>query len=275
MSLENYLWNHSLDTQAISLNPDAALQRAVVADGFVPVSSEVWVTWGDERYAYMTGESLVEAGLRRVYYARVPEWNVVYVINDVQTDDIDMAAYFLPDDGDFSPIFVLANNWDGGEERVQLQRDGVISYVVKNRQYEKRQIGSEYIDMLIDTSPGDNQFYVVEGHWLPRYWRVGGVFDRHERVTFRNKNTCVETASFSWSSTMRLENRFLAWESPSGLLVEDVVEVVWILGGNIIERYWYAAGLGLVQWRANDGRESSIISFVTGDNNEREQICYV
>ena len=115
MSLESYLWDRSIETQAISLNPDAALQAAIFADGLVPVGTEMWVDYDDERYAYMAAEALTNPDSRRVYYAKVPNWDDVRIVasDDLDAPDplmFDIGRYFLPDDGNFSPVFLLSNN---------------------------------------------------------------------------------------------------------------------------------------------------------------------
>jgi len=275
MSLQDFLWSHSIETQALSLNPDAALQSAIFADGLTPVGTEIWVDYGDDTYAYMAAESLSEADLRRVYYAKVPEWDNILIVEGGD-ESIDMGAYFTPTDRKKSPVFILSNNWSGGSERVQLQMEGDHSFVVKNAQYEERFVGSDFIDMVVDTSPGGGKYYTIkDGHWLPRWWRVGDMFNRVETVTFFNKSDCQVTDRFTWSSTMRLDDHFDVWKSPSDLLIDDVVEISWLLNGSVIERYFYAAGLGLVKWIANDGRESFITAFDPGEDNVRERIdCY-
>ena len=273
-SLHEFLWEHSISTQALSLNPDAALQAAIFEDDLVPVGTEIWVDYGSETYAYMAAESLSVPGFRRLYYAEVPHWDEIQVINnETKPGEFDIANYFRPDEGQFGSIFMLSNNWNQGSERVQLQGDGDFAYIVKNHQYEKRLIGPEFIDMIVDTSPGEGKYYTVEGgHWLPRYWIVGQNFNRVETVAFYHKHNCQKDAEFTWSSIMRFNEHYPVWESPSGLLIDDVIEISWILNDSEIERYFYAAGLGLVQWLANDGRRSFISSFVTGGNNQREDI---
>lgn len=82
MSWQDELWNESIKRQAISLNPNAALQAAIFDDGFVPVQSEFYYTTSDEiQRACMAAEHL-ETGERRVYYAVVPEWNNVQWFTD-------------------------------------------------------------------------------------------------------------------------------------------------------------------------------------------------
>jgi hypothetical protein len=81
-------WKASEDLQeecGISLNPEAALQAAILADGFVPVHTEIWLDHdsqdGTER-AYMAAEKLDGSEPRRLYYAVVPNWNDVEWMNE-------------------------------------------------------------------------------------------------------------------------------------------------------------------------------------------------
>lgn len=82
MTWQSELWSESVNRQAISLNPNAALQAAIFADGFTPVESEFWYTPSDgKQRAAMAAEHL-ETGERRVYYAVVPAWDVVKWFTD-------------------------------------------------------------------------------------------------------------------------------------------------------------------------------------------------
>lgn len=81
-SWQEEAWNESVERQAISLNPNAALQGAIFGDGFVPVQSEFWYRTQDAiQRAYMAAEHLV-TGERRLYYAVVPNWNDINWFND-------------------------------------------------------------------------------------------------------------------------------------------------------------------------------------------------
>lgn len=78
MTWQKEIWDLSVQKQAISLNPNAALQMAIYDDGFVPVQSEFYhkpAADGIQR-ACMAAEHL-STGDRRVYYAVVPIWNDV------------------------------------------------------------------------------------------------------------------------------------------------------------------------------------------------------
>lgn len=70
------LWQESIEQQVLELNDQAALQRAITADGFTPVSPEFWKTVNGIQYAAQTAESAT-TGERRVYYTEVPNWDAI------------------------------------------------------------------------------------------------------------------------------------------------------------------------------------------------------
>lgn len=192
---------------------------------------------------------------------------------------IDMAKYFLPNSGNFGQIFMLKNNWGGGDERCQLQAESNTSYVTKNTQFEKRTIGTDYIDLVLDTSPGNNEYYTVTGHWLPRRMSPGNIFTRTETITFRHKSNCQPVAgkpTYTAASSIRFDKHHTTWTCPeSGIALSDVAELSWLVNGKIDERYWFAAGLGLVRWEKYTGHKSWIHEFATGQsNNVRETGCF-
>jgi hypothetical protein len=66
--------------QVIQFNPDAALQKRIFADGFVPNSGEFDITHQGVVYRGQRAERL-DTGEVRVYYAAVGDWeNVAYVV---------------------------------------------------------------------------------------------------------------------------------------------------------------------------------------------------
>jgi hypothetical protein len=80
--LENYLWEVSIEQQAISLNKDAAIQKRIYAHGYVPVMGEYYTHFEGHEYVLQAAEHL-GGEPRRVYYARVPDWNnVIYFTQD-------------------------------------------------------------------------------------------------------------------------------------------------------------------------------------------------
>lgn len=192
---------------------------------------------------------------------------------------IDMAKYFLPNSGNFGQIFMLKNNWGGGDERCQLQAESNTSYVTKNAQFEKRTIGTDYIDLVLDTSPGNGEYYAVTGHWLPRRMSPGNIFTRTETITFRHKSNCQPVAgkpTYTATSSIRFDKHHTTWTCPeSGIALSDVAELSWLVNGKIDERYWFAAGLGLVRWEKYTGQKSWLHEFATGQsNNVRETGCF-
>jgi hypothetical protein len=78
---EKEIWTDSIATQKISLNANAALQRAIFADDMVPVGTEVYMDCSDgSKYAYHAAESLDGTTKRTVYYCEVGKWNDVLKI---------------------------------------------------------------------------------------------------------------------------------------------------------------------------------------------------
>lgn len=81
-------WDISVDIQedcGIRLNPEAALQAAILRDGFIPVISEFSITYTDttgEKKVYMAAEKLDGSKPRRLYYAIAPDWANVYWFED-------------------------------------------------------------------------------------------------------------------------------------------------------------------------------------------------
>lgn len=196
---------------------------------------------------------------------------------------IDMANYFLPPEGqDAGDIVILQNNYGQGNERQQLQREkgpeGLISYVTKNRQFEKRIIGNKTIDLVLDTSPGEGEMYVVKGQWLPRRWAEGEDFRRKEVVTFFRKSDGQPVEgkeTYRSESLIKFAKRHGTWRSPGNIQLKDVVELHWIAGGRVDERYWFARNLGLVGWMKYDNRESYVVELVkrgSQHDNKREKV---
>lgn len=191
---------------------------------------------------------------------------------------LDMAPYFLPTSGQYGDILIVQNNWGEGDERVQLQATSpLLAYIVKNQQFEHRTIDDNFIDLKLDTSPGNNEFYTLTGHWMPRRWNVGDSFTRNANVTFYSKETCkaVPGKTYSQTSQIRFYKKHDTWRSKGGVEFKDVIELAWIVNGAVVEAYFYAPGLGLVGWSNTGGRASwakERIPVGTQENNKREPI---
>jgi hypothetical protein len=195
---------------------------------------------------------------------------------------LDMAKYFLPASGNYGQLFMLKNNWGAGDERCQLQADGTsVSYVTKNQQYEKRTIDSSFISLKLDTSPGNGEYYTVTGNWLPRRMSPGQVFTRTETITFRYKANCQPVPTkptYTSTTNITLDKHHTTWTCPeSNITIQDVVELSWFSGGRVDERYWFAAGLGLVRWEKYTGHKSWIHELIpvgSQGNNVKETGCF-
>lgn len=77
-TLEAFVWRQSMDRDTI--NPNAALQRAIIQAGYVPYSTEFWTKFADgATYAIQTGIRWA-SGERVVAFVRVPDWGNVRLI---------------------------------------------------------------------------------------------------------------------------------------------------------------------------------------------------
>ncbi|NOX62260.1 MAG: hypothetical protein GXP42_10000 [Chloroflexi bacterium] len=85
--LEEILRTAAQQAQCIYLNPEAALQKAIFRDNYVPTSNEFDLEYEGEKYIAQRAEHLVK-GEPRVYYVKVPEWGnvqwvpAIWVAND-------------------------------------------------------------------------------------------------------------------------------------------------------------------------------------------------
>jgi hypothetical protein len=192
---------------------------------------------------------------------------------------VSMPPYFLPKSGNFGDIVILANNWGEGDERQQLQRNGNISYVTKNQQWERRDLLSDGIYLKMDTSPENGQYYTIEGSpWLPLSWSVGNEFLRTETVKFFFKSNC-QPAQTPYSTTNKIRFKALlpSWTSQAGVMLQNVIELEWLIAGQVEETYRYAPGLGLVSWGNRSGKKSwvtAVIPVGQQGNNIREIGCF-
>lgn len=192
---------------------------------------------------------------------------------------IDMAPYFSPPaNRSRGDVFILSNNWGGGNERVQLQADNGKVFVTKNQQYEQRSIGSNRIHLELDTSPGGGEYYTVKSNtgWMPRHWNVGGRFRRVEDVKYHDKGDCKFKRAARFETDLLFTAHHKAWTSDSGITFADVVELAWEVNRGdgstyIDERYWFARGYGLVGWQKHNGWKSWASELTQGQgNNVRE-----
>ncbi|MEM7118947.1 MAG: GH25 family lysozyme, partial [Chloroflexota bacterium] len=207
-----------------------------------------------------------------------------------KTNKIDMTRYFFPpNDEPMGEIYLLKNSWNGGQERVQLQRQGDVSYVVKNAKYEKRAIRNGKIYLEVDTSPGtdasgQDRYYTVDSEtgWMPQKMAVGERFMRREMVTYYHKHNGHQITQNHAKSDLLFVKHHDSWTSHGDRTLNDVVELAWeVIKGDgstyIDERYFFAAGYGLVGWEKHSGEKSWITNENTAgqSNNKMEQISFL
>lgn len=79
VNLTDLLIQEGKRNQVLQFNREAALQKRIFADGFVPNSTEFTIAQGGVQYIGQQAEQLV-SGERRVYYVQVGDWGNVQCI---------------------------------------------------------------------------------------------------------------------------------------------------------------------------------------------------
>ena len=193
----------------------------------------------------------------------------------------DLAEFFKPKPGLLhGPIYMLYNNWGQGPERTHLARSpkGSTShfYVSKNGRWERRYVGDHWIWLQADTSRADNEFYKVYGDpWLPRFMQPGDTYFRTESTIIFALDSCQEVDSGVMTSGIKFIGPAVALSTELGL---EVIELNWLVGGIIEERYFYAKNVGLVAWeKPKSGLKSKLEEFVPEHElpNVIEWVCLV
>lgn len=200
---------------------------------------------------------------------------------------IDLLPYFLPVPGGNGPLFEL--RWpDGKQERTQVQSDGAWFYVTKGSggiggasEWEQLRADATYIWRGLDTSPGEGYYYWQRetgndaARWCKRHMFVGETFvGAGHHVQFYHKSNC-QPADVPWNGPATNRVTFLAhhaaWQSPSGLVLNDVVE----LGDPAGEVFFLARGIGMVGWRSPWGTSGISELHAPGarPDNVRERLC--
>jgi murein DD-endopeptidase MepM/ murein hydrolase activator NlpD len=186
-------------------------------------------------------------------------------------NNIDMLRYFRVVPEGYGPFCVLQHN-SGITEDIQTMVSAGGVYFVKNALYEHLRVTAGHVERKEDTSPGNNKFYTLDdgygwSKWCPRYWRPGDSFRRSPTVRFYDLDLCnMESENADVVSYLRFDAHHQSWTSPpsnaspSGITLPNVAEMsfMFVEGGDILERYWFAHSVGLVQWMNNQGAHSWI-----------------
>lgn len=219
------------------------------------------------------------------------ELRTTYDISDPNpppAGDIDLLPFFLPSEEQNGFLFELRRQ-DGSQERVQVQpvRGANIFHITKGSsgrdgksEWEELSWDANWIWRGLDTSPGGGRFYrqfepgLQFARWCPRFMSVGQTWrGSGHYVQFYNKQDCSESQANSGPATngITFVKKFDVWESDYGMFIQDVIELVSANG----ERFWFAKGLGLVQWQMGDLRSSVSEIHLPGQrpDNIREAIC--
>lgn len=175
----------------------------------------------------------------------------------------------------------------GGQARHQTQLAGGKFFHTKGNEtvaeWEELWADNRFIYRGTDTSPGNGLYYTLRENgrygsaWAPRYWAVGGLFQRHPEVTFYRKSDCGFAFGGYQSSWLKFEAYYPQYTFPGGIRLNNVAQLAWLLTptGEPIERYYYAQSYGLVGWWSRDNGMSSIREIHppgTRPDNGRESI---
>lgn len=194
----------------------------------------------------------------------------------------DMTRFMVSD-----PVLYEVRHSSGSQARHQTQTDQERFFHTKGNElsaeWEELWATDETIYRGTDTSPGNGQYYtlyednVAGSKWSPRHWRVGDLYERNPFVVFYRKDNCEIVASGFQRSWLRFEAFHPTYPFITGIELENVIELTWLLDpeGDPIESYFYAEGYGLVGWASNDRGKSHISEIHASGarpDNKRETI---
>jgi len=178
-----------------------------------------------------------------------------------QPTTYDLAYYmaaFLDSNGPLYEVQTLG----GGQERHQTQTaSGGMFWHTKNRNWEELSVSDTYILRGTDTSQSGTTYYTLRdggtywSEWAPREMVIGEVFGRDPIVAVYRKRDCSIVSQGAQESWLRLDAIHSTWTSPAaaGIQLDDVMQLSWLATpdpDSWIERYFYAAGYGLVGWQS-------------------------
>lgn len=185
---------------------------------------------------------------------------------------------------------------NGSQARHQTQTEAAKFFHTKGEpiaEWEELWYTGDYIYRGTDTSPGDANndgrpdYYTLRENnqygsmWVPRFWKVGDIFERNPIVTFYSKDNCSEWQSGYAQTWLKFEAFHAKYTFTSGITLNNVVQLAWLLGPNAAptERYFYAEGYGLVGWESTDGHGFSYVSEIHAPgqrpNNTRDSIACI
>jgi hypothetical protein len=195
----------------------------------------------------------------------------------------DLATYMVGD----GRLYEVWRSVNDSQARHQTQVDGGKFFHTKgsevSAEWEELWASSNYIYRGTDTSPGNGEYYTLRefgqygSPWAPRFWNIGGIFERNPVVTFYRDSDCAQVNQGTHKTWLKFENFHSTYTFPGGITLNDVIELAWLLAPNAdpVEKYYYAKFFGLVGWSSSD-RGFSHISEIhapgTRPDNTREII---
>ena len=303
MTFEEQVWAVAENERILEFMPEAALQKVIYADGFVPFTNEYRHVIDGTVYAAQGGERL-EFNEKRVYMAIEFDWgNVFYVpeeVPDLPPDPpnppptepdppiggkIDLLPYFVPT-AQFGPLYEVQDRPSGAQRRIQTQTHDGRFFIVKGTgglngkaEWEELKADANYIWRGLDTSPGLNRFYIqyengmAMARWARRFMAVGETYyGPGHWVQFYDKTTCNPSTANSGNAQnettlFKIHNQITF----NGIVLNDVAE----LGKGSGERFWFARGIGMVGWKSgwNESYISELHPPGARPNSEMEPIC--
>jgi hypothetical protein len=177
-------------------------------------------------------------------------------------------------DGKNGPFYVLrtdAGPYTGATEDCQLQP--AQKRLVKGQNYERVWAEGGFVRRLEDTSHGESTYYTLRdpgdgqpARWLPERMEIGKPYGYTAVVRINRKNDCGLITQYN-DTTYGVLERVIPNVTLAGRTFPVVYELVGYrtIGGQWIEKHWYAPGFGLVQWWASsDGAHSVLSEIPTG-----------
>ncbi|RLA76147.1 MAG: hypothetical protein DRG30_03510 [Epsilonproteobacteria bacterium] len=198
---------------------------------------------------------------------------------------IDLAPYFTTIGN--SQLFELQTKIDGasqGQERLQLQMSGDVSYITKNTLFEQLKVTDNHIQRGIDTSPNEHDYYVLTQdngellvNWMARYMRVGETFTSTPNVTSYNKTNCGVTQSTQATTDyLTLDAVYDTFDGFNGIVLGRTIAVSWRKTSNVntppIEVYYFTDGLGLTGWGEDSSGKQARVSEIHGVGQRPDNI---
>lgn len=166
--------------------------------------------------------------------------------------------------------------WESGpQQRHQTQRGSDVTGLVFHTkggdgpsnpsEYEQLLVDGDFIYRGIDTSPGNDQYYLLQdfpgqpwSKWIKRYMSVGERFLREALVFFFRKSDCTMISQGVQQSWILFEAFHQEITFFTGQTMTNVIRLAWLdMQDNVIERYLYSEGYGLIGW-SGAGKESAI-----------------